>query len=230
MLDPESFSRRRLPARMGVSSVAPLLAILAAGCRGDATAQLPPLAADARILAFGDSLTFGTGAAPDESYPAQLGRLLGRSIVESGVPGETSEQGLARLPRELDRVDPDLVLLCLGGNDFLRGLDAARTEENLARMIEVMQQRGIAVVLVGVPRLNLMSLRGADLYARLAERYRVPLENDAIAEVLSESELRSDRSTRMRGAISRSPPRSAICCTARVPCDVFRARTGFKSS
>ena len=60
-------------------------------------------------------------------------------------------------------------------------------------MIELVQQRGIAVVLVGVPRLNLMtSLRGADLYARLAERYGVPLENDAIAEVLSESDLRFD--------------------------------------
>ncbi len=190
MLVPSRAATHSLARRAFVG--ARLLAILAVACSRDATAQLAPLAADARILAFGDSLTFGTGAAPDESYPAQLGRLLGREIAGSGVPGETSEQGLARLPRELDRVDPDLVLLCLGGNDFLRGFDAARTEENLARMIEVMQQRGIAVVLVGVPRFNLMSLRGADLYARLAERYRVPLENDAIAEVLSESELRFD--------------------------------------
>jgi lysophospholipase L1-like esterase len=176
-----------------VALVAALL-IAVASCREQRAVQLAPLAPDARILAFGDSLTFGYGAEPDESYPARLGELLGRPVVSSGVNGETSEQGLARLPVVLDREAPALLLLCLGGNDFLRRLDEARTETNLARMIEIAQERGVAVVLIAVPRLNLLSsLRGAELYARLARRYGVPLENDAIAAVLSERELLSDR-------------------------------------
>lgn len=174
--------------------VAAPLALLVAGCGEESQPRLAPLAPDARILAFGDSLTFGYGAEANESYPAQLGRLLHRPVIRSGVPGETSEQGLARLPRELDRAAPDLVLLCLGGNDFLRGLDDARTEANLARMIELARERGIAVVLVGVPRPNLLSsLRGAEIYARLAQRYGVPLENDVIAAVLSNRDLLHDR-------------------------------------
>ena len=173
---------------------AALLALAVVGCREEPGPQLARLAVDARILAFGDSLTYGYGAEEKESYPAQLGQLLGRPVDRSGEPGETSEQGLARLPGELDRADPDLLLLCLGGNDFLRRLDEARTEANLARMIELARERGIAVVLVGVPQLNLLSsLRGAELYARLAQRYGVPLENDVIAEVLSDRELLHDR-------------------------------------
>jgi acyl-CoA thioesterase-1 len=171
-----------------------LLALFVAGCREESGPRLAPLASGARILAFGDSLTFGTGAQAEESYPAQLGRMLGRTVERSGVPGETSGEGLARLPGELDRVNPDLLLLCLGGNDFLRRQDEARTEANLARMIELARERGVAVVLVGVPRLSLISsLRGAELYARLAERYGVPLENDVFADVLSQRELLHDR-------------------------------------
>ena len=171
-----------------------ILVMSVTGCSADPLVQLAPLAPDARILAFGDSLTFGYGAQESESYPAQLGRLLGRRVVRSGVPGETSEEGLARLPGELARAHPDLILLCLGGNDFLRRQDEVRTEENLARMIELARERNIAVVLVGVPQLSVISsLRGAELYERLAHRYGIPLENDVFAAVLSDRDLLHDR-------------------------------------
>ncbi len=177
--------------RIGLAALL-LVVLAAAGCRSDVGPQLAPLAPDARILAFGDSLTYGSDEAPDQSYPAQLGRLLGRPVVKSGVPGETTEQGLARLPRELDRVDPGLLLLWLGGNDFLRRIDPAHIEANLARMIEIARERGIAVLLIGVPPLGLVSLRGAELYERLAQRYGLPLENDVFAEVLSDRDLMLD--------------------------------------
>jgi len=171
-----------------------LLALLTAGCGEAIEPRLARLAPGARILAFGDSLTFGTGAQASESYPAQLERLIGRSVVRSGVPGETTAEGLVRLPDELDRVRPDLLLLCLGGNDLVRRRDPAQIEANLARMIDLARERHVPVVLVGVPTLSLVTrLRGAELYERLAERYGVPLENEVFAIVLSDRTLLSDR-------------------------------------
>ena len=167
--------------------------LLGAACAGDPEPRLAPLAPDAAILAFGDSLTAGYGVAEDESYPAQLDRLLTQRVTRSGVSGETTEQGLRRLPGELERHRPDLLLLCLGGNDFLRRRDAARTEADLARMIELAREARVPVVLLGVPKPNLLLGGGAELYARLAVSYQLPLENEVIASVLADADLRSDR-------------------------------------
>ena len=84
------------------------LSLALAGC-GEKTPGLPRLAPSDVVVAFGDSLTYGTGAAESESYPAVLGQLTGRTIVRAGVPGEVTAQGLARLPAIRERIGLDVV-------------------------------------------------------------------------------------------------------------------------
>ena len=113
--------------------------------------KLPPLSNDAVIVAFGDSLTFGTGAEPTESYPAVLEKMIGRRVVNSGVPGEVTGDGLSRLPEVLEREKPALLLLCHGGNDQLRRLNQQQAANNIREMIRLAQKREVAVVLIAVP-------------------------------------------------------------------------------
>lgn len=167
-----------------------VLAVLLAAC-GSSTPALSPLGPDAVILAFGDSLTAGTGASADDSYPAVLERLTNLKVVNAGVPGETSAGGLRRLPRELERHAPNLMVLCHGGNDFLRKLDADGAEQNLRRMVGMAKERGVAVVMVGVPKPGVF-LSTAELYARVAEAERVPLEREALPDILGDNRLKSD--------------------------------------
>lgn len=168
----------------------PLLLALMAGCGEDA--RLERLGGDAVILAFGDSLTHGTGADAGESYPAVLERRIRRRVVNAGEPGELSAEGLRRLPRELDRVQPDLLILCHGGNDILRNRSTERTTENLLAMVELARDRGVDVLLVGVPERTLMFHDTADLYRDVAERAGVPLEDEVVAEIVGDNTLKSD--------------------------------------
>lgn len=153
---------------------------------------LEPLSADAVVLAFGDSLTYGTGSSPDKSYPALLEKKLQRKVINAGVPGETSRRGLQRLPALLERYQPELVIICHGGNDILRRLDPVQTENNLRRMIALARHNGAQVVLLAVPEFSLF-LEPAPFYTRLAEQNRVPLLENSLSEILSSNRLKSDR-------------------------------------
>ncbi|MEQ9799369.1 MAG: arylesterase [Salinisphaeraceae bacterium] len=167
-----------------------LLALVMAGCSD--SPSLPMLAGDATVLAFGDSLTHGTGTTRDKAYPARLEALIGRRVINAGVPGETTGEGRQRLPGTLDQYRPDLVLLCLGGNDFLRKRDPAATRADLAAMLDTLRKRDIPVLLIAVPELTLL---GGDhaLYAELADQYQVPLLTGELNRILRDAELKSDR-------------------------------------
>jgi len=160
-------------------------------CSCSKTPQMAALPPDAVVLAFGDSITFGTGAAPGESYPAVLEGLIGRRVVNAGVPGETTAQGRARLAAVLDEQRPALLLLCLGGNDFLQHQDESRTDDNLRTMVALAQERGVAVVLIAVPRLG-FGLEVPKLYERIARDSAIPLERKALKKILSTGSLKSD--------------------------------------
>lgn len=153
--------------------------------------RLERLSNEAVVLAFGDSLTYGSGANENESYPAQLESLIGRKVVRAGVPGEVTAQALERLPGALDEYRPQLVLLCIGGNDFLRRLGNAQAERNVRAMVELARSRGVAVLLIGTPELSLIPSPPA-FYAAIANDLRIPYEGDVISEVLKDTRLKSD--------------------------------------
>ena len=164
--------------------------LLLGGCGGKSP-TLPALDKTAVVLAFGDSLTFGTGAAPDQAYPAQLARVLSREVVNQGVPGEISQDGLARLQAVLDEFKPRLLILCHGGNDFLRKLDSNATEANLRAMVKLAQARNIGVLLMATPRPGII-LSVPTFYENIGKELGVPVERDVLAQVLRDNALKSD--------------------------------------
>ena len=167
--------------------VATLLLAAACGSKN----KVDKLDAGATVLAFGDSLTFGTGATPSESYPAVLERSIGRKVVNAGVPGETSAQGLERLPATLDEVNPKLLILCHGGNDFLRRLDDAQAAANVKAMIQLARGRGIPVVLMATPKPGLPPAVPT-FYGEIATELKVPFEDSVLRSVLLDNALKSD--------------------------------------
>lgn len=159
---------------MGMLALALLLVI----------AALPSQAATpVRLLAFGDSLTAGYGVAPEEAFPARLQARLAKDgldvqVVNGGVSGDTTADGLARLDWSLAD-HPDAVLLELGANDALRGLDPKRAYDNLDKILARLTQSGAKVLLLGM---KAPANWGRDydqqfdaIYPKLAEKYHVML-------------------------------------------------------
>jgi lysophospholipase L1-like esterase len=181
--------RQGFPTAVKRLFIAAIACLLLAAC--DRAPTLSRLGPHDVILAFGDSLTHGTGARRDEAYPARLAHLSNRAVVNAGVPGETTAEGLKRLPALLAEHQPKLVLLCLGGNDMLRRLPEGETENNLHLMLQTLRASGAQVVLIGVPEPKLFG--GApDFYERLADEFGLPYDGDTLNTVLKDNSLKSD--------------------------------------
>ncbi len=144
------------------------------------------------ILAFGDSLTYGYGASMEESYPMQLQQRLGREVINGGVPGELSEEGLKRLEGLLEKHRPALLILCHGGNDILRQKERERLRSNLKEMIVSAKSKKIEVVLIAVPEFGLLQLTPPSLYRELAQEFSLPLEEEILPRVLHDNRTKSD--------------------------------------
>ena len=150
------------------------------------------------IVAFGDSLTAGPGLAPDQAYPAVLQRKLEAAgyryrVVNAGVSGETSSEGLRRIDRALGTADTRVLILATGANDGLRGVALRIIRQNLSAMIERAQSRGVRVLLCGMetPPLHGIqySLDFHFLFPELAATYQVPLVPFMLDGVLGRAEL-----------------------------------------
>lgn len=156
-----------------------------------------PLPVGSLVLAIGDSVTFGTGASPGEDYPTQLATLSGWSIRNQGIPGDTSAGLRARIDAALAETQPALVILEIGGNDFLKRLPEAETKENVRAVLKVIKQAGIPVVLVSTPKFSPLGaavgmLPDAPIFAELAKEENVPLVPSIFAKVVSDPDLKSD--------------------------------------
>jgi acyl-CoA thioesterase-1 len=150
------------------------------------------------IVVVGDSLSSGYGLTAEQSWVAMLRERLdaeayGYEVVNASIAGDTSAGGLARLPRLLADHDPELVVIELGGNDGLRGQPVETLRANLARMIELSQQRGARVLLAGMripPNYGPAYTHAlAAVYPELAARYGVVLVDFLLDGVALHSEL-----------------------------------------
>ncbi len=173
------------------------LALLLVGCSADKPAY-QALEPGATVLAFGDSITYGTGAARGEGYPENLATALDWVVVNAGIPGEQASQGKQRIASALAEHQPELVIIELGGNDFLRKRPAGKVKEDLRHIISEVQRSGAVAVLVAVPRLSLARatmglLKDSPIYAELAEEEAVLLFADRLSAILSDQDLVADR-------------------------------------
>lgn len=167
------------------------------GCARDEP-HYPALPAGSVVLAFGDSITHGTGAAAGQDFPSRLAGYTGWRVINAGRPGELARDAVHRIGAELERYGPALVIVELGGNDFLRQRPAPQVKEELAGILRAVRQGGAVPVLVAVPRLSLAraalgALADSPIYAELAEEEGVLLYAGGLSQILSEPDLLADR-------------------------------------
>ncbi|MDD2789138.1 MAG: GDSL-type esterase/lipase family protein [Sulfurimonas sp.] len=143
------------------------------------------------ILAFGDSLTRGFGTESEFSYPQQLHKKTGLEVINSGVNGELSSEGLERLPMLLKH-KPDIVILCHGGNDILNKLPSLQLKINLLAMIKMIQESGAQVLLVGVPNFGLFGFDVHEVYEELAGETDILFEDKILTKIEKDNSLKSD--------------------------------------
>jgi lysophospholipase L1-like esterase len=163
-----------------------LAAVTICGC----AREVPQATRDGPIVAFGDSLIRGTGSSGG-GFVKLLEQRLGKPIENLGVPGNTTADGIARLDEVIQR-RPAVVILLLGGNDYLRQVPRDETFANLAAMIERLQAEDIAVLLVGV-RGGLMRDNFAARFEELADRYGTAYVHDVLDDTLGVSGYMADQ-------------------------------------
>ena len=145
----------------------------------------------ANLIAFGDSLTAGYGAGAGEDYPTRLSALIGEPVINAGVSGDTTGSALARLDADVLARDPRIVIVGLGGNDFLGGVPIASTEANLREIVRKIEGAGAMVVLLGF-RFPSLTADYEAMYKRVANEERCLLVARVLRSILTDQSLKSD--------------------------------------
>lgn len=176
------------------------VSILLAACGSER--QYTALPANANVVILGDSLTYGSGAGKGEDYASILTGNTAWNVVNAGVPGNTSANGLDRLPDLLAVHDAgeqkiDLLIIELGGNDFLKKVPTVETVSNLKVILKQAKAKGIQTILLAIPEFSPVgaafgNLSDHPLYATLAKETDTPLVEDVFSEVLAKNSLKAD--------------------------------------
>jgi len=143
------------------------------------------------IIAFGDSLTAGYGAAAGEDYPSRLSGIIGAPVINAGVSGDTTESALARIDADVLGRDPRVVIVGLGGNDFLSSVPIATTEANLRTIVRRIEGAGAMVVLLGF-RFPSLTTNYGQMYERVAADEHCLLVPDLLDGIIGNPSLKSD--------------------------------------
>ncbi len=173
--------------------VGALLGILVSACSSETNLrEVRNLRSQGKnIICFGDSLTEGVGAAGGEDYPSVLAGHLRKRVLNAGERGDTTAGALARLERDVLAHDPRLVIVLLGGNDFLRQVPLQETKKNLEEIVRRIQQQGAMVAVVGL-RLGLFTDEYGPMYREIATKYKALYIPEVLKGILSDSQLKSD--------------------------------------
>ncbi len=171
------------------------IALMAACNKQEKYATIPQ---GATVLILGDSLSYGTGANKGEDYPTLLADKTGWKIINAGVPGDTSADGLQRLPALLAQDPPQLLIVELGGNDILHQVPQSQTAANLIAILKLAKAQNIQTVLVAIPEFNALkvamgSLDDHRMFEEIAKETATPLIKDVFSEVLSDRSLKADQ-------------------------------------
>jgi len=143
------------------------------------------------IICFGDSLTFGTGAPPGQSYPTRLSEMIGQQVINAGIPGDTTARALLRLERDVLSLSPRLVLITLGGNDLKNGVDKKIAFKNLREIVTAIQDEGALVVIGGI-KLLFWDRGYEEEYEQLADDTGALLVPDILGGIMGNEKLMHD--------------------------------------
>lgn len=178
--------RRRFGRAAVVAAL--LMAMLAAAC-SEEPARRPT--AGTGIVCFGDSLTAGTGASDGMDYPAQLSRRIGQPVINAGVPGDTTADGLRRLDDDVLSHGPRLVLITLGGNDLKNRAPKQKAFENLREIVDRIHATGALAVVGGID-IPLYGRGYGKAYAALAQETGAVLIDNVFDGIMGDRSLMND--------------------------------------
>jgi acyl-CoA hydrolase len=172
-----------------------ILILASCGSHKEKYAAIPQ---GATVLILGDSLSYGTGANAGEDYPTLLAKTTGWNIINEGIPGDTSQGGLERLPALLEEHHPKLLIVELGGNDFLHQAPQSETLSNIKAILSLAKTQGVTTILMAIPEFSPLkaavgNLSDHPLYEAIAKETTTPLIADVFADVLSDATLKSDQ-------------------------------------
>lgn len=163
------------------------------------TYSLQPIDEGAKIIAFGDSLTYGYQLPRDSTYPSLLNEELGYKykIINYGVNGNTTSDGLNRFEEMLDDENPNLVILGLGGNDILRRISAQTSINNLIKMIEMAKKNNTQVVLLPNPEPSVkgyfLGYKDYYIFKDVSEKTQTPIISNTYSKWLSKDKYKIDQ-------------------------------------